>query len=1826
VSVWIKPNSPTGYIVTHGQYSSSWDLILSNGRISFDIGYNNNNSSYASVGILGSYPINTTGNYWTHVVATYTCNNGNGTSQFGVCSSGTTGQMSLYINGVQDTGATINGQAQTAYTGGAPVLTGSLDTRIGARDGDLPQMSPSPFPFFSGSMDDVRVYSRALSPSDIKTLYGLGSVPAVSTDIYISQSGNGIGDGSSCSNAYSVAWLNSTYNNSVIAYSLSWDPVAMPGQIYPGVTVHLCGTISTGINIPGSGTGAFVLNAEGSGYYPGDMLSISQPGGGSGATVQVGLVSCAAGTETIYTTNLCTSGGAIAQFTITSTGSGYVNGASGIGLTSNEIQKYNGAAAGTGSGATFNSQPPASIIIKFDQATSAKMSAPVFTAAFSGNNVSYITIDGCYGSEDASGKCIPTGVLDAQGNDTSKAIIENTNNGSPYEYWQQYCSNNTLTSIQGYNYDINNHAICNYILNDVAIPADLDIAYPFQQTNSVAVSFSGGNNYTIKNLTMQNLYIRTPNSGDPAGGFGGFVTQDDVEYSCSSSTSCIETLQKASVFNPLSANYSGIPWNTPGYTFAYIQVTGVNCGSQCPGPGPITSYTVSPSGSGYAVGSSPTFNLGNGNDCSTSSLCGIGTTLSINSVTGAGAIATSAINNPGSGYNVGDSLVITNPAITANPANYGVVQRLVNSGWATQPIIPTLMSLSSLYYNYLYNNPQTIYNDSQTLNQHMTALFGSADNADQTIESILYNHVVRPGASNGVSVSGSNVLIQNNTMKLVQTGISAPMGTGQVNDTFDSNQILGYNHGIEMGGGAYSGGTVSSTTFAAAFPNPPNGQTSQVYGTNILNWLQQNNYVDSSGEVLTTLIALNSLTTPNALSTQFTDPAETTGGETEYQTILNILIQARSFPQPGLNRLIISNNYIDGYDVWGASTDIGFHQDPFIYYLSSPSSLIKNIDIFNNHIGPGFNPQQGGAGSAALFADLPSSMLENMRVYNNIFDLKSNSAGIPVIYGDGWGGAGGANALCANNTFIGAGGSFGGSGPNAYVYNNLDIDGGGVTMLDNFDGSTNPTYLNSEMSDYNLFYGLSRGNTNLFFLKSNQWAIDYPAWQQIHGLNGGYFDANSQFGQDPQLVQPNPNGAVIGGVLEPPDYHLQAWSYYAINHGKNLSSFCNGWPQPGQFDGDPGVPAPELCKDKDGNPRPQNESDSWDIGAYYFNGTRPQLGAPAAFPQSVYVTMGVASTITLTGVDPVSTTYPNGDPITYQIVTPQLNGTLTQSTTFPNQWTYTSTNSSVTSDSFIYTITDTVTGLVSNEALVSITIGNIKLSVSSPNSTYLTGQNITLNATASEIGANSVAISSVAFYESLVGSNPNTLPTLLGTVNGTGPYSMQWLPPSIGNYNVTVKATDINGQTAASQPLNIVVSTSLPNTTNGLVGYWNFNDGSGSTAKDCSSLVSGSSILTGNSNCNGSNSGSLYNGPTWSTLGPVSGDLTFNGLSQYVSTGISNIPGNDPLTVSAWVKLTTAPTGKEDIISLPGKVGLYPGVMDDSAPTILLDLEKEMGGNYTVRFYAHGGVSQNPVNYGAFFTVDSGVQLNPGQWYLIVGTIDSNNISIYVDPLNSTGTLVTTPTSGSSFVGLAAGPPSTMFIGAGENQGTVVNYFSGSIDDVRAYNLALQPQDVSQLFSMGQAVTYNLTVTNDGNGTITSAPSGINCGSTCASVPYNAGTVVTLTAMPASGYTTGWSANCAPVTGNPNACTITMTSAQTVTATFTSSSGTPVYGDVNGAVNGAVTIYDAELAAQSAVGLSVSPFYPANAEVDGTGAVDIYDAYLIAEYAAGLITKFPAQQ
>jgi uncharacterized repeat protein (TIGR01451 family) len=90
-------------------------------------------------------------------------------------------------------------------------------------------------------------------------------------------------------------------------------------------------------------------------------------------------------------------------------------------------------------------------------------------------------------------------------------------------------------------------------------------------------------------------------------------------------------------------------------------------------------------------------------------------------------------------------------------------------------------------------------------------------------------------------------------------------------------------------------------------------------------------------------------------------------------------------------------------------------------------------------------------------------------------------------------------------------------------------------------------------------------------------------------------------------------------------------------------------------------------------------------------------------------------------------------------------------------------------------------------------------------------------------------------------------------------------------------------------------------------------------------------------------------------------------------------------------------------------------------------------------------------------------------------------------------------------------------------------------------------KSVTATFNLVQR-TLTVTKNGTGTGTVTSSPSGINCGATC-SAQYDHGTSVTLTGTPgANTQAVSWS-GCDSVNGS-NQCIVAMTSARTVTATF----------------------------------------------------------------------------
>jgi Divergent InlB B-repeat domain len=97
-----------------------------------------------------------------------------------------------------------------------------------------------------------------------------------------------------------------------------------------------------------------------------------------------------------------------------------------------------------------------------------------------------------------------------------------------------------------------------------------------------------------------------------------------------------------------------------------------------------------------------------------------------------------------------------------------------------------------------------------------------------------------------------------------------------------------------------------------------------------------------------------------------------------------------------------------------------------------------------------------------------------------------------------------------------------------------------------------------------------------------------------------------------------------------------------------------------------------------------------------------------------------------------------------------------------------------------------------------------------------------------------------------------------------------------------------------------------------------------------------------------------------------------------------------------------------------------------------------------------------------------------------------------------------------------------------------------------------QASSVTATFAAAPPSTFALAVAVTGSGSVSSQPAGIACGSTC-SANFAAASSVVLTATPAAGQVLQtWGGACA---GSTATCTLTMSAARNVTATFVANSG-----------------------------------------------------------------------
>ncbi|MFA7171216.1 MAG: LamG domain-containing protein [Candidatus Paceibacterota bacterium] len=220
----------------------------------------------------------------------------------------------------------------------------------------------------------------------------------------------------------------------------------------------------------------------------------------------------------------------------------------------------------------------------------------------------------------------------------------------------------------------------------------------------------------------------------------------------------------------------------------------------------------------------------------------------------------------------------------------------------------------------------------------------------------------------------------------------------------------------------------------------------------------------------------------------------------------------------------------------------------------------------------------------------------------------------------------------------------------------------------------------------------------------------------------------------------------------------------------------------------------------------------------------------------------------------------------------------------------------------------------------------------------------------------------------------------------------------------------------------------------GLVGYWNMEEGSGQTVYD----VSGNN----NNGTLGSSSSVDSSDPAFGSGHDSSGEngtgMVFDGVDDYVNCGNDeSLDITDAITVSVWVKRNEEVFGSYDgIVARSGRQYALKGVL----------------GTKKVSFFV-----RDDATYSASSQTSD---LEPNAWYHVVGVYeDSTDIfNIYVN-----GILDVEDTTGRS---MHSSPSEFLYIGR-----ELGDYsFNGSIDDVRIYNRALSEDEIRQLYNQKKPV------------------------------------------------------------------------------------------------------------------------------------------------------------
>jgi hypothetical protein len=211
-----------------------------------------------------------------------------------------------------------------------------------------------------------------------------------------------------------------------------------------------------------------------------------------------------------------------------------------------------------------------------------------------------------------------------------------------------------------------------------------------------------------------------------------------------------------------------------------------------------------------------------------------------------------------------------------------------------------------------------------------------------------------------------------------------------------------------------------------------------------------------------------------------------------------------------------------------------------------------------------------------------------------------------------------------------------------------------------------------------------------------------------------------------------------------------------------------------------------------------------------------------------------------------------------------------------------------------------------------------------------------------------------------------------------------------------------------------------------LVGYWTFDEGTGTTAWDYSGN-NASGTLIGSSTL-----------PIWVSGKVGNGTLSFNGVDSYVAS--PNMLNNPTvITISVWIKLSTYPSGPRVGIVSTRNTTTGGGINFDISGT-----DCAPGKMYLIQ------------NGGSGISSCGNVILNTGTWYYVVAVLNAQGGTLYLNGQQDS------ILSGSWTWGTGGS------LSIGSVMPGIPYFFPGLIDDVRIYNRALSAAEISALYNGGK--------------------------------------------------------------------------------------------------------------------------------------------------------------